>query len=218
MIRISVAPRGGISDNPAVGFGHIYVNAEQGPVLEAVERHLTPKGFRRVEMKPEWHPKRMKPFHENEMRLYWVSPRIGRWTGIFEFRYYNNEFRERWGYTDDELAKALSKDLSTDVYRMEVIDSIGFWMYNHFVGGDEKAWKLYEDNPFQRSLDRAHPRYELNHLIEREGLVNVGLGYENVPGPQVCRVEQAPQDGKGILGLEGFRHAAFVTGEPKPLV
>jgi len=33
-----------------------------------------------VAMTPELHPKKMKEMHENQMRLYWISPRLGGWT------------------------------------------------------------------------------------------------------------------------------------------
>src|SRR5258707_3784402 len=53
--------------------------------------------------------RRMKEMHENQMRLYWISPRLNGWTGIFEFRYYNNEDRTRWGYTDDRSEEHTSE-------------------------------------------------------------------------------------------------------------
>jgi hypothetical protein len=76
-----------------VGFGHIYVNADPAAVAEAIERHLHAKGFERFVMTPERHPRQMKEVREDRLRLFWLSPREGRWTGLFEFRYYNNEAR-----------------------------------------------------------------------------------------------------------------------------
>ena len=95
----------------AVGFGHIYVKADPAGVAGLIGRFLAEKGFERIVMTPELHPKRMKETHENQMRLYWISPRLGDWTGLFEFRFYSNEERVRWGYTDDTLALRLSKEL-----------------------------------------------------------------------------------------------------------
>ena len=140
------------------------------------------------------------------MRLYWISPRIGKWTGVFEFRFYNNEARERWGYADEMLSVALSKALG-DVWRLEVLDGAGFWMYAHYVDGDEKEGKAYQDTPLDRTTDKSHPRYELNRIIEREGFANIGLGYENIPGPQVSPIENVLQD---QTPPDGFLHLAFV--------
>jgi len=195
-----------------VGFGHIYVDAEPDAVIRAIETHLSGKGFTRVAMTPDRHPRRMKEIHENQMRLYWISPRTGRWTGIFEFRFYNNEARERWGYADELLAVDLSKSLG-EVWRLEVLDGAGFWMFANYVGGHEKEGKAYQDSPADRTTDRSHPRYELNRIIEREGFPNVGLGYENIPGPQVSPIENVPQD----ASLTGqFTHVAFAPkAQPK---
>src|SRR6185436_14416870 len=60
----------------AMGFGHIYVKADPQPVAALIGRHLAEKGFEPMTMTPELHPKRMKEMHENQMRLYWVSPRL----------------------------------------------------------------------------------------------------------------------------------------------
>ncbi len=179
----------------------------------ALERHLAARGLERVEMTPERHPRRMKGVHERDLRLYWLSPRQGRWTGIFEFRYYDNEMRERWGYTDEALAADLSREFG-DVWRLEVLDGAGFWLYAHLAGGEEKEGKAYQDTPADRTADRAHPRYELNRIIEREGFRNIGLGYEHIPGPGVARVDNVPQSPEGIEGLEGFTHLAFVRKDP----
>ena len=191
-----------------MGFGHLYVEAEQEAVLEALEGHLTGKGFSRVEMTPEKHPTKMKGIHESDLRLFWVSPRQSGWTGIFEFRYYDNEFRERWGYVDDELARNLSIKAAVPVYRMEVMDTSGFWMYNRYEGGEEKDGKAYQDNAAERTADKNHPRYELNHIIDREGLKNISLGYENIPGPMVAPIENCGY-WDDIEGLEGFVHRAY---------
>jgi hypothetical protein len=160
-------------------------------------------------MTPEIHPRKMKLFHENKQRLYWISPRLGSWTGIFEFRYYNNEVRERWGYADELLALGISKELSVPVYRMEVMDTTGFWMYNRYELGEEKEYKIFEDRMFDRSPDPNHPRYELNRLIEREGIQNAGLGYENIPGSMVTEVEGCRFWTSGIEGLPDFVHRAY---------
>jgi hypothetical protein len=192
-----------------VGFGHIYVNAEPAAVIAEISRHLEAKGFRRIEMTPERHPKRMKEIHENQMRLYWISPRIGKWTGIFEFRFYNNEARERWGYADETLAVALSRALG-DVWRLEVLDGAGFWMYAHYAHGEEKEGKAYQDSPADRTTDTSHPRYELNRIIEREGFPHLGLGYENIPGPEVAPIMNVPQE---ATPPAAFRHLAFVKSE-----
>jgi hypothetical protein len=192
-----------------VGFGHIYVNAEPAAVIAEIARYVGGKGFERTEMTPDRHPKRMKEMHENQMRLYWISPRIGKWTGVFEFRFYNNEARERWGYSDEMLAVELSKALG-DVWRLEVLDGAGFWMYARYAGGHEQEGKAYQDTPADRSTDPAHPRYELNRIIEREGFANIALGYEHIPGPQVSPIEHVPQSPQGILGLDHFLHLAFI--------
>ena len=146
------------------------------------------------------------------MRLYWISPRQGNWTGVFEFRYYNNEERRRWGYADETLGVELSKSLG-EVWRLEVLDGAGFWMYGHYVNGEEREGKAYQDTPADRTTDRSHPRYELNAILEREGFRNVGLGYEHIPGPQVSPIESVPQNAEGIEGLEGFTHLAFEREE-----
>lgn len=194
--------------NPPVGFGHLYVAADRDRVAAALERHLVAAGLARLEMTPDRHPKRMKEVHEASLRLFWISPRLSGWTGIFEFRYYANEMRERWGYTDEELALALSKELG-EVWRMEVLDGAGFWLYARYVDGKEAEGRAYQDTAADRTPDRAHPRYELNRIIEREGFANIGLGYENIPGDPVCAIENVPQDAEGIEGLEGFVHLAF---------
>jgi len=191
-----------------VGFGHIFVKAEPADVAALIGRHLGAKGFEPAAMTPELHPKKMKEMHENQMRLYWISPRLGGWTGIFEFRYYNNESRDRWGYTDDALALQLSKELG-EAWRMEVLDGAGFWLYAHCVNGEEKESRAYQDTPADRTLDRSHVRYELNGIIEREGFKNIGLAYEHIPGPAVAKIENVAQSAEGIEGFEGFRHLAF---------
>jgi hypothetical protein len=96
---------------------------------------------------------------------------------------------------------------------MEVIDTTGFWMYNRYENGAETAYEIYEDRPFDRPADPAHPRYALNRLIEREGIRNAGLGYENIPGPAVARVDRSvfwPPE--RIEGYEGFVHRAYEHG------
>lgn len=192
-----------------MGFGHIYVSAEPPAVLAAMERHFAAKGFRRVEMTADRHPSKMKELHEDRSRLFWISPRLGKWTGVFEHRYYANEDRVRWGYTDDELAAALSKDLATTVYRMEVLDGAGFWLYAKHEKGVETAGRAYQDSILDETADRSHPRYELNRIIDEEGIRNIGIGYENIPGFEVRPIELVPQRPDGIEGLEGFVHAAF---------
>lgn len=184
------------------------MDADAHAVAEAIGRHLAPKNFRRVVMTPDRHPRRMKEIHEGALRLYWLSPRQGRWTGVFEFRYYHNGTRERWGYTDEALALALS-GTAGESWRMEVLDGAGFWLYGRYLDGREAEGKAYEDLPGRLTTDRSHPRYELNRIIEREGFRNVGLGYEHIPGPATAPIENIPQDARGIEGLEGFRHLAF---------
>lgn len=199
-----------------MGFGHVYVQAAQEPVLASMDRFLLERNFTSFPMTPDQHPPRMKLFHENQMRLYWVSPPLGGWTGIFEFRYYSNEKRERWGYADEQLAVWLSKDLAVPVYRFEVMDTTGFWMYVRYEGGEEKDYKIHEDRMFDRPADPSHPRYELNRLIEREGIRNAGLGYENIPGPRVAPVEGCVfWPAERIEGLEGFVHRAYRRPEPQ---
>jgi hypothetical protein len=191
-----------------MGFGHIFVRADPDAVAALIGRYLQEKGFARTAMTPDQHPKRMKEMHENQMRLYWISPRLDGWTGIFEFRYYNNEDRTRWGYTDDALALRLSKELG-EAWRLEVLDGAGFWLYAHCVNGEETESKAYQDTPADRTLDRSHPRYELNRIIEREGFRNLGLAYEHIPGPSVAKIENVAQSAQGIEGYEGFLHLAF---------
>ena len=191
-----------------MGFGHIYVRAEPADVAGLIGRHLSEKGFAPMSMTPQLHPKRMKEMHENQMRLYWMSPRLGKWTGVFEFRYYNNEARDRWGYTDDALALRLSKELG-EAWRMEVLDGAGFWLYAHCVNGEETESRAYQDTPADRTTDRSHVRYELNRIIDREGFRNIGLAYEHIPGPRVAKIENVAQSAHGIEGFEGFIHLAF---------
>lgn len=191
-----------------MGFGHIYVKADRDAVAALIERHLAGKGFEQFAITREQHPKRMKEMHENQMRLYWLSPQLHGWTGIHEFRYYNNEDRARWGYTDDALALKLSKELG-EAWRIEVLDGAGFWLYAHCVNGEEKESKAYQDTPADRTLDRTHPRYELNHIIERERFANIGVAYEHIPGPSVAKIENVAQSASGIEGYEGFLHLAF---------
>jgi hypothetical protein len=191
-----------------VGFGHIYVKAEPDAVEAVLREHLGAKGFAAFEMTPERHPTAMKQVHEGQLRLYWMSPRLGGWTGIHEFRYYSNEERERWGYTDEALAMALSKALG-EVWRLEVLDGARFWLYVHYAGGEEKEGKAFHDIEPKRSADPAHPRYELNRIVDREGFRNIGLGYEHVAGGPSVPLDRVPQDDAGIEGREGFRHLAF---------
>lgn len=191
-----------------MGFGHLYVRADPGDVAALLGRYLAEKGLESMMMTPELHPKRMKEMHENQMRLYWISPRLGGWTGIFEFRYYNNEDRTRWGYTDDALALRLSKELG-EAWRLEVLDGAGFWLYAHCVNGEERESKAYQDTPADRTLDRSHPRYELNGIIEREGFHNLGLAYEHIPGASVSPIQNVAQSAQGIEGFDGFLHLAF---------
>jgi hypothetical protein len=191
-----------------MGFGHIYVKADPDAVAALIGRYLAEKEFERVEMTPAQHPKKMKEMHENQMRLYWISPRLAGWTGIHEFRYYNNEDRTRWGYTDDALALRLSKELG-EVWRIEVLDGAGFWLYARCVNGEETESKAYQDTAADRTLDRTHKRYELNHIIDREKFPNLGLAYEHIPGPQVAPIENVSQKADGIEGYGNFLHLAF---------
>lgn len=198
-----------------MGFGHLYVSADPPAVVDGLVRILSESGFRRFEMRPELHPTRMKQAHEARLRLFWVSPRIDGWTGVFEHRYYDNEDRERWGYTDEELAAGLSGLLGADVWRLEVVDHAGFWLYAHYRDGAEVEGRAYQDSILDETSDPAHPRYELNRIVEREKLHNIGLGYENIPGPMVRPVEKIPQRPDGIAGIEGFVHVALAVGEPE---
>lgn len=191
-----------------MGFGHIYVKADPDAVAALIGRYLAEKEFDRVEMTPAQHPKKMKEMHENQMRLYWISPRLAGWTGLHEFRYYNNEDRTRWGYTDDALALRLSKELD-EVWRIEVLDGAGFWLYARCVNGEETESKAYQDTAADRTLDRTHKRYELNHIIDREKFPNLGLAYEHIPGPQVAPIENVSQKADGIEGYGNFLHLAF---------
>jgi hypothetical protein len=184
-------------------------------VAASIEHQLREKGYARVDMTPERHPKRMKEIREDRLRLFWVSAREGRWTGVFEFRFYNNEARERWGYADEHLALGLSKDLG-EAWRMEVLDGAGFWMYVRYVNGEEKEGKAYEDTPAQRTTDRSHPRYELNRIIDREGFPDIGLGYEHIPGPAVSPIEHVPQDASLAPRAAGFLHLAFERTSNSP--
>ncbi len=191
-----------------MGFGHIYVKADPDAVAALIGRYLAEKEFDRVEMTPAQHPKKMKEMHENQMRLYWISPRLAGWTGLHEFRYYNNEDRTRWGYTDDALALRLSKELG-EAWRIEVLDGAGFWLYARCVNGEETESKAYQDTAADRTLDRSHKRYELNHIIDREKFPNLGLAYEHIPGPQVAPIENVSQKADGIEGYGNFLHLAF---------
>lgn len=194
-------------------FAHIYVKAPQDRVIEAAERHLAGRKFARFPMTSDRHPTRMKEIREDKLRLFWISPQTGPWTGVFEFRYYSNDARDRWGMSDEHLAIALSKELG-EVWRLEVTDNAGFWLYAQYVGGEEKQGKAYHDTPGNRTADRSHPRYELNHIIDRERFANIGLGYEHIPGPQVHPIENVTMDPRGIEGLDGFVHLAFEKSDP----
>jgi hypothetical protein len=92
---------------------------------------------------------------------------------------------------------------------MEVLDGAGFWLYALYENGAEIAGSAYHDNILEREPDPNHRRYELNRIIEREGIANVGLGYENSPGESVRPVETLPHRSDGIEGYEGFVHVAF---------
>jgi hypothetical protein len=194
-----------------MGFGHIYVDADQAAVLKSLDALLASKGFVRREITPAEHPNRTKELDESRMRLFWIAPRIGRWTCVFEFRFYSNASRPRWGYTDEELAAALSRDLKAGIWRLEVVDQAGFWLYAHYVDGEETEGSAYHDTPADRSLDPNHKRYALNKIVDREKFPNLGLGYENIPGPQVRKVEAIPQKPEGIEGLSGFIHRAYAA-------
>ena len=200
-----------------MGFGHIYIDAPQQAVLEAMDRHLAGLGFEKVAMSTVEHPSRPKEIHESRTRLYWVAPRLGRWTSIFEWRYYNNALRQRWGFTDEQLAITLSRELKAETYRIECVDQAGFWLYAHYLDGVEKDGLAYQDTPADRSLDPNHKRYALNRIVEREGFKNLGLGYENIPGPSVDTIDNIPQSSKGIEGFEGFIHRAYRHPNPPAL-
>ena len=155
------------------------------------------------------HPSLRRQADEERLRLYWVAPRLGRWTAVFEHRFYGNESRRRWGVTDDELASALSADLGVAVWRIEVVDQARFWLYSRVECGREVEGRAYQDEPGAATVDRSHPRYELNRICEREGFPYLGLSYEEIPGPMVAPVERIPQGGEGIEGLARFAHRAF---------
>ena len=192
-----------------MGFGHIYIDAAQDAVIGALDRHLASKGFARSSLSAAEHPNRTKEVDESKLRLFWIAPRIGRWTGVFEFRYYSNAARPRWGYTDEELGAALSRELKAEVWRLEVVDQAGFWLYAHYLDGEETDGSAYHDTPADRSLDPDHKRYALNKIVDREKFPNLGLGYENIPGPQVRKIEAIPQKAEGIEQLGGFQHLAY---------
>ena len=192
-----------------MGFGHIYIDASQESVLGVLDRHLASKGMKVRPITPAEHPNRTKEVDEAKLRLFWIAPRIGKWTGLFEFRYYSNASRPRWGYTDEELAIALSRELKADTWRLEVVDQAGFWLYARYADGQETEGTAYHDTPADRSLDPGHKRYALNRIVEREKFPNLGLGYENIPGPSVRPIEAVPQKSAGIDSLEGFVHRAF---------
>ena len=191
-----------------MGFGHLYIPADQAVVVAAIQRHLESKGYYKTDMTPERHPKRMKEIREDRMRLFWVSPRVRGWTAIFEYRFYANDARERWGYADEYLAVELSKEAGL-AWRLEVLDGAGFWMYARYEAGVEKEGKAYQDTAADRTLDRTHPRYELNAIIDREGFANIGLGYEHIPGLSVSPIENVSQSAEGIEGFKDFVHMAF---------
>src|SRR5688572_9123491 len=199
-----------------MGFGHIYVDASQESVLEVLDRHLASKGMAPRPMTAAEHPNRTKEVDEAQLRLFWIAPRIGKWTCVFEFRFYSNASRPRWGYTDEELAIAISRDLKTETWRLEVVDQAGFWLYSHYLDGVEKEGSAYHDTPADRSLDPTHKRYELNRIVDREKFPNMGLGYENIPGPQVRKVEAVSQKPEGIEELGGFVHRAYSQNSIPP--
>jgi len=100
---------------------------------------------------------------------------------------------------------------------MEVLDGAGFWLWAKCEGGEEKDGGAYQDNLLEMEPDPEHPRYALNRIIEREGMKNIGLGYENIPGPEVAVVQTIPQRADGIEGLEQFVHLAFEATTPPAL-
>src|SRR5690349_24594450 len=135
-----------------MGFGHIYVDAPQESVLKVLDHHLASKGFAQREMTPAEHPKMTKEVDESKLRLFWIAPRIGRWTCVFEFRFYSNASRPRWGYTDEDLAVALSRELKAATRRMEVVDQAGFWLYSRYADGQGTGGTDYQDTAADRSL------------------------------------------------------------------
>ncbi len=198
-----------------MGFGHIHIKDDSERVREALDMILGKKGLEPFSITREEHPTKMKAFAETKMRLYWISPRLNSWTGLFEYRYYTNEARKRWGYTDETLASSLSGNLHVPVYRMELLDTAGFWMYNLFEDGKEKEGEVWEDLPGKLSADPDHPRYELNRIVEQEGFRNIGLCYENIPGPMVAPVENCEFWAEGIEGGENFIHCAYRAREKR---
>ncbi len=192
-----------------MGYGLIHIKDESERVREALDVILGEKGLSPFPITKEEHPTKMKAFAEKKMRLFWISTRLNGWTGLYEYRYYTNEERKRWGYTDERLAASLSGNLHVPVYRMELLDTAGFWMYNLFEEGEEKEGKVWEDPPGKLPTDSSHPRYELNRIVEREGFSNIGLCYENIPGPMVAAIENCEFWEEGIDGLDGFIHRAY---------
>ena len=194
-----------------MGYGQIHIKEDSNRILEELDAVLAENGLFPFPMTQEEHPTKMKAFSETKMRLFWIAPRLNGWAGLFEYRYYTNEKRKRWGYTDDALAAKLSERLHVPVLRLELLDTAGFWMYSLFEEGKEKEGKVWEDLPGKLPSNPDHPRFELNRIVEREGLSNIGLCYENIPGPMVAQVENCEFWEEGIEGEEDFTHRAYRT-------
>ena len=82
-------------------------------------------------------------------------------------------------------------------------------MYSFFEKGKETEGKVWEDLPGKLPPNPDHPRYDLNRVIEKEGIRNIGLCYENIPGPMVAPIENCEFWEEGIEGEGNFLHRAY---------
>ncbi len=185
-----------------VNTGHVYVDAPQGDVLRALDRYLAEDGMEPHDLTPQDHPASMKAIRDVEERLFWISPRLGAWCGVFEFRYYGLE-PDRLAYIDELVGEFISRDLGVRVLNMELIGGRGVWGFRLLESGREAAEGAYEETP-------GHPVLPtLEAFVREHALANCGIGYENIPGYPARGIDGIPQLGDYIEGLDLFAHRAY---------
>ena len=80
-----------------MGYGQIHIKEDSNRIQEELDAVLAENSLFPFPITREEHPTKMNAFSETKMRLFWISPRLNEWTGLFEYRYYTNEKRKRWG-------------------------------------------------------------------------------------------------------------------------
>ncbi|MBI4231430.1 MAG: hypothetical protein HY608_11385 [Planctomycetes bacterium] len=185
-----------------VNTGHVYVDAPQADVLRALDRYLAQDGMEPHALAPDDHPAAMKAIRDVEERLFWVSPRLGAWCGVFEFRYYGLE-PDRLAYIDELVGESISNDLGARVLNMELIGGRGVWGFRLLESGRETAEGQHEEAPGKAVLP------SLEAFVREHGLANCGIGYENIPGYPARAIDGIPQLGDYIEGLDRFVHRAY---------